>query len=316
MKNLTTKKLPSRKISFNGLGTDIEIWIVMDDEDDDSRAEQDLSDIMLFFENTEKIFSRFDDESELSFLNSNLNAYLPASEHMRNVAASALQHHAETGGYFDPRVVSQLENIGYDRDFKDVVLSKKMPDVAVSYFDRDLSEDLLIKDDKICFRSKMDFSGIVKGWVTDKSASILSGKGWKNFMVNSGGDIFFAGRDDEGMAWPVDIESISYEKILLNLQDVGIATSGIGKRKWEKNGIRYHHLINPKKPNDFSFDFKSVTVVAPSTEQADVLAKTLFLMGREKAVDFAKEKGVSCVILDYKGSAWISSAIKKYVYQK
>lgn len=310
------KILPVAKKYFKSLGTTIEVWIVVVSEPENIRAQQDLSEVLEYYTQLEKIFSRFEPESELSVLNGDLGKFLPASEEMRTVAKHALGHYLKTDSYFDPRIIGQLENIGYSRDFKNISSTSVSSDMSVFSSNDALSEDLIIQGGKACFNARMDFSGIVKGYATDQVAQFLFKRGWKNFMVNSGGDIFFAGHDDEKNVWPVDIEGVPYEKLLLQLEGVGVATSGIGKRKWEKEGKRFHHIINPKKPHEFSFDLSSVTVVAPFTEEADVWAKTLFLMGKDFAKEKAIAKDIPCVILEYGMGAWISPSLKKYIYKK
>ena len=93
-----------------------------------------------------------------------------------------------------------------------------------------------------------------------------------------------------------------------------IATSGIGRRRWEIEGQRIHHIVNPQNPDFFSFDLKSVSVIADSTTQADIWAKTIFLMGKESGILYVKDNDMAAVILDYRGSAWISPKAKEFVY--
>ncbi|EKE10805.1 MAG: thiamine biosynthesis lipoprotein [uncultured bacterium] len=169
-----------------------------------------------------------------------------------------------------------------------------------------------IEGGRILLLERVDFSGIAKGWITDRVADFLLGRGWKNFVVDSGGDMYFSGLNEKLEKWTVDIAGIPFEKLTLGFLNKAIATSGIGKRKWENGGGRFHHLINPKDPEDFSFDLKSVTVIADSVEEADVWAKTLFLMGKEKGIVYARKNSIGSIFLDYRGNAGISPAINGY----
>jgi FAD:protein FMN transferase len=302
--------------SFKCLGTDISIRLVVAKEQDVSEAETDLLKAQEIFEEAKKRFSRFDVESELSVLNDNLGHSMKASPEMLFVAKESLRFYELTEGIFDPRIITTLEKAGYDRDFDDISKSVAKVDSQLEKFDRKLSAELLIENDKLCFLSRLDFSGIVKGYAADKVAAFLSEKGWKNFFVDSGGDIFFAGKDEEGKPWYVDIEGIPFEKIMLSLSNEAVATSGIGKRKWEKQGERFHHIINPKKLTEFSFDLKSVTVVAEKTEDADVWAKTIFALGKSEGMECAKKNKLACAILGYRGEVWLSLAMQNHLYKK
>jgi FAD:protein FMN transferase len=310
------KKTFSKIISsqFKALGTFIDVQIVVGKEKDIAKAEKDIKEIKKKYSRLEKIFSRFDKGSELSNLNKHLDNFFPVSDEMKKIIFYALKFHNETKGFFDPRIIGALERVGYDRDFKDI-FSSKIYSGRQEFFtpSSKLRSDIILKNGKASFLARMDFSGIAKGYITDIIAEFLSEKGWKNFLVDSGGDMYFSGQDEEKNIWTVDIEGAPKNKILLGLSNKGIATSGITRRKWEKNGKRFHHLINPKAPEVFSFDLKSVTVIAPTATSADVWAKTLFLMGKNQARKYAQAKNLPCAILDYKGNIWISPSIKKYL---
>jgi thiamine biosynthesis lipoprotein len=212
-----------------------------------------------------------------------------------------------------------LENIGYDRDFKDINSDPAKKDsLDVRRLRNNLSGDLKTDGQKIFFGCRMDFSGIVKGYATDKLVDYLGEKGYENFLVDSGGDIRVYGKDENGKNWKISLEGVAEEKILLELNDdfPAIATSGITRRKWENKSGKFHHLINPKKPEEFSFNLKSVTVAAETCEKADVWAKTLYLMGKEKGMDFSGKNDIKSLFWDYRGNIFISlemkDNIKKY----
>lgn len=303
-------------LSFQKLGTEIDLQIIIENEEQSFSAQADLLEIKKYYNEIEEGFSRFNEKSELSFFNKKIGEFAVASNEMLEIAKKAILYNKITDGFFDPRIVENLENIGYDKTFDDMKLSENLSNPKPFLLEKNLTDELLIENDKICFKRRMDFSGIVKGYATDKMSKILSEKGWKSFLVDSGGDIFFSGNGIDGKKWRVDIEGIPERSLLLELTDIGIATSGIGKRKWERNGKRFHHIINPKNPDNFLFGLQSVTVIDKTTEQADIWAKTLFLMGKKEGKIFSEEKNKACVILEYSGSVWISSAAKKYIFSK
>lgn len=298
---------------FKALGTEITIHICSDDSDDAARAQTDIDDIKKEYARLEKIFSRFDEGSELSKLNSGIGTWHETSSEMREVVERSLDYYKKTDGLFDPRIIETLEHIGYADDFKKQHFVLKNEGIAPNISGK-LDGDLHVDGSRVTFSSRMDFSGIAKGYITDKIVALLKERGWQNFFVDSGGDMYFSGKDAEQDFWYVAIEGIDEKKMMLKLTDFATATSGIGKRKWQIGEKKFHHIVNPKKPESFSFELKSVTVVAKTTEQADVWAKTLFIKGKEKGKKFATDKNISCVFLDYKGTAWLSPAAKKYCW--
>jgi len=300
---------------FKKFGTEVDFQIVVADDSQISQAENNLEQAAEKCEEIEKIFSRFKQDSELTKINSSLGTYFQASAQMLVVAKLALEYCEKTQGYFDPRIIGELEQAGYANDFQQIGITKLSEKSREVDFKKQLEKDLIIKDGGVTFFERMDFAGVVKGFTTDMIVEFFKDCGWKNFLVDCGGDMFFVGKDKNDNTWYIDIEGIAYQNLMLQLDQQGIATSGIGKRKWEIEGRRFHHLVNPKKLAQYSFELKSVTVVAESTCQADVWAKTLFIMGSAGAKELAQAEKLACAILDYKGGAWISTEFKKYLHK-
>jgi len=294
---------------LKALGTDIFLIVVCEKESEKNQAQKNLEEIHKIYKKQEKIFSRFNKESELSFLNNNLGKFQKASMEILEVSQLALKYNLETDGLFDPRIIDVLESIGYGEDFKkkNFVISRDKNESVRG----ELKDDLKIEKDKLFFGQRMDFSGIAKGYITDKVAMFLIGKGWKNFLLDSGGDIFAQGFDDMGKKWKIALENIPEEKMILEISNEAVATSGITRRKWKVGELRFHHLIDPKNPEKFDFDFQSVTVVAKNTVEADVLAKVLFLKGKKRGLEFSQKKNTKSIFLDYKGSLYLSKNVKE-----
>ncbi|MEI7621171.1 MAG: FAD:protein FMN transferase [Candidatus Moraniibacteriota bacterium] len=301
---------------FEKFGTEIDFQIVVESQAQFLQAQKDLALAEEKCTEIEKIFSRFDQASELSKINTNLGVEFSVSPLFLEVAQLVLESYEKTNGYFDPRIIAELENTGYGQDFEKISSVEISQNKKVVDFEKSLSEDLKIENDKIIFQVRMDFTGIVKGFAVDHVAEFLTKRDWQNFVVDCGGDMFFAGKDKENKPWYIDVEGIPAQNLLLELQNCAIATSGIGKRKWEIAGQRFHHLINPKKIGQYSFDLKAVTVVAGQAWQADVWAKTIFVMGNERARQFTQANQLACALLDYRGGVWLSTEFKKYLYKK
>lgn len=298
---------------FRALGTEIKIFLVISKEKNIDETKSILEEIRKIYQEKEKIFSRFDEQSEISKLNSNLSIFKNASEDILYLAQKSLEYYKESEGYFDPRIVEILEEVGYKKDFKTNDFSQKEIRKDKIFPKNKLTEDLEMKDDQVCFGRRMDFSGIAKGYITDFISQHLENSGWQNFLVDSGGDIFAKGKNEHREKWGIEIEGISQKKIILNLENSAVATSGITRKKWEIGEKKYHHLINPLHPYDFSFDLKLVTVMAEICERADVLAKVLYLMGQERGMEYANQKKIASIFLDYRGNIYLSEKMKSII---
>jgi FAD:protein FMN transferase len=304
----------SEKIEFRSLGTDIKAEIVFSSALENKKAKADLEKLKDLYEEKQKIFCRFWKKSGLNKLNSNLGVFQKAPNDILYLAKRALFYNRLSGGLYDPRVIIVLEKIGYGKDFKQTDFSKMDAPERFDVIKENLSEDLKIEKGRIFFARRMDFSGIAKGYITDCAAEFLKEKGWKDFLIDSGGDMHISGKNAEGEKWRIEIEGVSPEKLMLEISEKGIATSGISRKKWQIKGKKFHHLVNPKNPNEFSYEIRTVSVIAENTENADGRAKTLVLMGKEKGMEFAKKNKIAAIFLDYKGNISITSEAKKYVY--
>jgi thiamine biosynthesis lipoprotein len=308
------KKREVIRKNFKALGTDISVQLVCDGGSQDDAAKK-LDELREFYLSAQKIFSRFDSGSELNKFNQNLGKFSGASPHFLAVARKILDYYKLSEGMLDPRVIAVLEQIGYAKDFNQMELflpaASELDILGIKF--SNLEDDLVIQNETILFNHQMDFAGIAKGYVTDMAGETLRQAGWENFLLDSGGDMLAAGKDEDLDDWRIDIEGISQERILLTLQNEAVATSGIGKRKWQRGEKRFHHLIDPKNPDKFSFDLQSVTVIAKTVTEADFWAKVLFLKGKVDGKKFSSENKLKSIFLDYRGNAWISREMKKNI---
>lgn len=281
---------------FKALGTDIYIQVV----GAENKREEILwifNEVENIYKEKESIFSRFNPESELSRLNNNLGVFNKVSAELKYLAQESLRYYLQSEKIFDPRILSKLEKIGYKNNFTDNNFEEDdlLSDEA---FETDLKNDLVLEGDKIKIFKKMDFSGVAKGYITDKVASFLAANGWENFLVDSGGDMYASGLNRYEEKWGIALEGTENEdEILAEISNEGLATSGNTRKHWEINGKKFHHLINPENVNHFGFALKSVTVIAKTTQEADVLAKVLFILGPTAGLEFANKNKIKSIFL-------------------
>jgi thiamine biosynthesis lipoprotein len=246
----------------------------------------------------EKVISRFDKKSELTKLNDNLGVFYPVSKDILYLAKKYLIYYKESDGIFDPRILDTLEKIGYKEDFKKNTFLENNIDLNQNIFNKSLENDLILDNEEVKFNKRMDFAGLAKGYITDKVANFLISKGWENFLVDSGGDMYASGKNRYDRKWGIALEgSQNEDKIMLEISNQGLATSGNTRKTWKIGDKKVHHLINPEKLDDFNFDIKTVTVVAENTELADAWAKVLFLMDIERGIEWANKKEIRCIFL-------------------
>ena len=132
----------------------------------------------------------------------------------------------------------------------------------------------------------LDLGGIAKGYASEKATEVLRKNGISRAVINAGGNIYVLGEKGLFTPWKLGIQdprSSSNIVGILHVKDSAAVTSGDYQRFFEKGGRRYHHILNPV--TGFPADgLTSVTVVAASSTEADILSTALFVMGLEKGM--------------------------------
>jgi len=158
--------------SFRALGTEIDIQIAVETKNRKA-ADKAIRETKKLFEAKQKIFDRFDPESEISRLNRRVGKFQPASPDFLYLAQRALRYNEISDGLYDPRIIEVLEKIGYNSDFRKKDFSNVELPPQFDIFTSPLKKELLIESGKLLFKKRMDFSGIAKGYITDQAAAFL-----------------------------------------------------------------------------------------------------------------------------------------------
>jgi FAD:protein FMN transferase len=154
--------------------------------------------------------------------------------------------------------------------------------------------------------------GIGKGYAVDRSAALLRAAGFDAFLLQSGGDLYAAGRRGD-RPWRVglhDPRGAGGEIFAtIQLRDETFSTSGDYERFFIKDGVRYHHLLDPHTGQP-ARQCRSVTIVARSALQADWLSTGVFLLGPEEGMALVERlPEVEAVIVTAENDVRVSSGL-------
>ena len=171
----------------------------------------------------------------------------------------------------------------------------------------------LIGDNKIINQNKvgLNFGAIAKGYAVDKAIDVLRKLGIKAALVNAGGEISVIGNDwIVGIQHPREIISL-IKKIKLN--GFTVATSGDYEQYFEVDGVRYHHILDPKTGYP-SKGLQSVTIINKSNTIADALATAIFVMGKGNGIKLIESlDDTEVMIIDSEGKIFYSSGFEKFL---
>ena len=118
--------------------------------------------------------------------------------------------------------------------------------------------------------------------------------------------------DRQGEPWTVGVRDPRHKDgvaVLLPLIDTAVSTSGDYERFFEKDGVRYHHILDPETGNSARGSL-SVTIIGPNATLTDALSTTVFVMGPEKGLKLINAiEGVDAIIITEAGHMLYSESL-------
>lgn len=237
--------------------------------------------------------SPFNDTATITRVNHNED-FVPDTFFI-NVFRRSMEISKETDGAFDITVapLANAWGFGFKKGtFPDSAMIDSLQEIT-GYTKVNLSaEGKVMKQDP---RIMLSCSAIAKGYAVDVIAQLLEQKGIRNFMVDIGGEIVVRGENPKKDLWriginkPVD-DSLSMNQeiqTVLNITNIGMATSGNYRNYYYKDGKKYAHTIDPRTGYPVQHNILSATVIARDCMSADAYATAFMVMGLEEAERFA-----------------------------
>jgi thiamine biosynthesis lipoprotein len=277
-----------------------------------------LADVPEWFEGWEQALSRFRYDSELTRLNQIHEQPVQVSEILWEVLQAAYQAEQLTNGLVTPTLLDAIIEAGYDRPFDvlphqtefsvDPVLVTSQPLTAIV-------TNSAARTVTLPSGLSLDFGGIAKGWAAHQAAQRLQAEG--PALVNAGGDIAVSGPRPDGSPWQIGITNPfqqTQEIETLYVNKGGVATSGKDRRRWTRNGILQHHIIDPLTNQPAETDLLTVTVIAPDVMKAEAAAKAAFILGSRVGLEWIEEHPTfaALFILD-DGHMFYSQKMEEYL---
>ncbi len=146
------------------------------------------------------------------------------------------------------------------------------------------------------FGQAVDFGGIAKGYAADEVRRILLEGGVTSALINLGGTVISLGRErNVGIQHPDRYTGIAMGRV--TLRDNCAVTSGDYERYYEVDGVRYHHILDPRTGYPSRSNLRSVTLIGESAMELDALSTAIFVLGAEEGLPLAEQAGVESVFV-------------------
>lgn len=297
------------------LGTVVEITLFEGDRlRFDSAAKAAFAEV----KRLQDIFSNYNPESETTKLSKAAGeGPVKVSSEMMEVLTEALKAAKLSGGAFDPTVGALGKLWGYSGE-KGSLPEKTEFEKALKLVDyRGIESDA--HNSTAALKNKgmaINLGGIAKGYIAGKVAEVLKTNGVERAIVKAGGDMAVFQPAKSLKPFIIGIQDPRIKGKLIGEAHVmagSVSTSGDYERFFMKDGVRYHHILDPKTGMPAG-RARSATVVAPDGAFADALSTALFVMGAENGIKLAESLGIGAVIVDAHGKVRVSKGFKGKIY--
>jgi FAD:protein FMN transferase len=298
------------------MGTNVSVWFWTDREADAAKAAEAM---FTEIKRLDKEMTTWLPDSELSKINAAAgDKPVVVSDETIAVIARALDVSKRSDGVFDITVQAFHGLWKFDED-----MDGSLPDQA------DVKKRLALigwkdvivnKAKKTVFLKRkgmaITLGGIAKGYAVDKCVALLKARGFTDFMVQAGGDMYVAGSKGKD-PWVVGVRDPRGPKdsmfAIAPIKDHSFSTSGDYERGFVKDGVRYHHILDPRtgQPAHAS---RSVTIRAKDAFTADAWSKVMFIDGvelGEKLIKDNKLDDFEVVWVDDQNKVTVTPGIEK-----
>ncbi len=284
--------------THTAMGTFVNMTIIHSSRDE---AENALGLAFAEVDRLVALMTRYDNQSPICELNAE-NCLDHLASEIREVIGRSLYFHRDTNGAFDITVKPLIDL------FQERFAAGRQPtateiDAAIGWIG---SERLRFANNSILLPAKgmgITLDGVAPGYIADRASQLLLNLGITDHLVDAGGEIRVNGSPAKGKAWTVAIQDPSKHReypSVFNLMQGAVSTSGNYEVYYDREKD-FHHIVNGKTGHSPQLS-TSVTVMAPTAMDADILSTAVFVMEPEVGMRYINSRpGYECLVVDRQG---------------
>lgn len=247
------------------------------------RAEERLAEL-------EAMWSVTDENSDIYAINHSKGQGAAVHEETAELLSFALEMSKETGGALEPTLYPVLTAWGFTTGENQIPPEDRIEELleTTGYERVGMEEDKVTLEDGMM----LDLGAVGKGYAGDEAAQTIRDSGITSALLDIGGNIQAVGSKPDGSDWKLGLRNPFEDGIfgVLEISDRAVVTSGNYERYFiGEDGVRYGHIVDPVTGHPVNNGVASVTVISEEGKLCDALSTALFVMGKEKAVEYWKQ---------------------------
>lgn len=285
--------------------------------DDQNQGRQIVDDALQVFVQTAKVNDRFNNGGDGSLYNANLHAATTPVKLAPQLADILTFLQTKTDNEIDVSIAPLVDVWQLARDKKTLPAQSEL-DVALTHVGK--NKYIFAADTQTLRYNtqgvKLDLGAVAKGYAVDAAAAVLKkNKAISGALINAGGNIKAIGNKPDNTPWRIAIQhpraNGNFLGTLLLSDGQAAATSGDYQRYYEFNGVRYHHILNPKDGQPMRLH-QSVTVISTSALEADYYSTLFFLLPTsEIKARLQNEPALATVVVEANGDIFVSENLRQ-----
>lgn len=158
----------------------------------------------------------------------------------------------------------------------------------------------------------IELGAIGKGYAIEKARKVLKDSGVVGGLISAGSSICVYGTKNDGTDFRVALRDPRGDENsaigILSLTDTTISTSGDYERYFEQDGIRYHHILDPRTGYPADSGLMQVTIICEDSVLGDALSTACFVLGLDEGMKLAADYGVLAIFVDKDKHIWYNNS--------
>lgn len=266
----------------------------------------------------EKLLDANNSESDIYAINNSNANPVHVSDETISLIEKALEYSEKTDGLFDITIYSASKLWDFHENSNALPNAENLS-AAVKHVNY---KNILIDNSTSTITvldpsAQLDIGGIAKGYIADKITEYLKTQDISGAIVNLGGDMKLLGIKPDGSFYTVGVNDPTGNKppiCALNITNKAVATSGTYIRYIESDGIKYHHILDPKTGYSVNTDIISATIITDNAIDADTLCTICILMSSNEAIQYIEKlPETEAILITSSGEQLTTSDAVKYI---